>query len=171
MLHIVEEASRFSAARCLPKTSFESVWEAIIMCCSCAYTDMPHYRMVDEGSQSRKIFAELISLHEIELEKTCVQSHNSLVIGNRYHNPLHDTYRKLKLDHPSLQRQVLLTLAIKAMNDTLGPKGFVPSALVLGEFPDLRTFTGPTVTRSSLAERAEATQEARRHMARHYAQT
>ena len=96
--------------------------------------------MVDEGSQFRKIFAELSALHDVQLEQSGVQSHHSLGIGERYPKPLRHTYRKLKLDHPSMQRQVLLALAVKAMNDTLEPEDFVPSSLVFGEFPSLRSF-------------------------------
>jgi len=170
VLHIVDAATRFSAARFLTKVSTESVWEAIIMCWSSVYTGLPHCIRVDEGTQFRKIFAELSALHDVEIKKSGIQSHNSLGVGERYHKPLRDTYRKLKLDHPSMQRQVLLAVAVKAMNDTLGPEGVVPSALVFGEFPSLRTFEGPVIPRPSLAERALAAQEARRYMARHLAE-
>ena len=171
VLHIVDEATRFSAARFLPRVSTDAVWDSIILCWSSVYTGLPHYIMVDEGSQFRKIFAELAALHDVTLEKSGVQSHHSLGIGERYHKPLRDTYRKLKLDHPSMQRQVLLALSVKAMNDTLGPEGIVPSSLVFGEFPSLRTFVGPIIPRPSLAERAETAQEARRLMAKHLALT
>ena len=87
VLHIVDEATRFSAARFLPKTT-------------------------TDASQFRKIFAELSALHDVELLKSDIQSHISLGIGERYHKPLRDTYRKLKLDLPSLQQQVLLALAV-----------------------------------------------------------
>ena len=125
--------------------------------------------MVDEGSQFRNTFAELTAIHDVQLEKSGIQSHNSLGIGERHHKPLRDTYRKLKFDHPKMQRQVLVALAIKAVNDTLGPEGIVPSALVFGEFPSLHSFLGPMVPRPTLAERAFAAQEARRHMSKHMA--
>ena len=169
--HIVDEATRFSAARFLPKVSTDAVWDSLILCWSSVYTGLPHHVMVDEGSQFCKIFAELSALHDVKLEQSGVQSHHSLGIGERYHKPLRDTYRKLKLDHPSMQRQVLLALAVKAMNDTLGPEGFVPSSLFFGEFPSLRTFIGPIIPRPTLAERAHTAQAARRLMAKHLAQT
>ncbi len=106
--------------------------------------------MLDEGSQFRKLFAELSALYDVELGRSGIQSHNSLGIGERYHKPLRDTYRKLKLGHPTMQRQLFLALAIKEMNDTLGPEGFVPSALVFGAFPSLRTFSGPGIPRPTL---------------------
>ena len=35
-----------------------------------------------------------------------------------------------------MQRQLLLALTVKAINDTLEPEGIVPSALSFGEFPN-----------------------------------
>lgn len=51
------------------------------------------------------------------------------------------------------------------MNHTLGPKGIVPSTLIFGEFPTLRSVTSPVLPRPSVAERSEAAQHARRHLA------
>lgn len=106
--------------------------------------------MVEEGVQFRNKFAELSGLHDVKLEKKGIQLHNSLRVGERYHKPLRDTYRKLKLDHPSMQRQALLTLAFKAINATLGP----------GNSQILRTFAGLFVPRPSLPERSISAQEA-----------
>ena len=55
------------------------------------------------------------------------------------------------------------------MNDTFGPEGVVPSAFVFGKFPCLRSFSGPVITRPSLAERALAAQDARRYIGKHLA--
>ncbi len=118
-----------------------------------------------------KVFGDLTALHDINLEESGIQSHNSIGIGDRYLNPLHDTFRKLKIDHFSMQRRLLLAFAIKAMNVTLGPEGTVPSALVFGEFPSLKAFAGPVIPRPSLAERAEISREARRHMSKSLAQS
>ena len=165
----MHEATRFSAARFLPKISTDAVWEAIVLCWSSVYTGLPDNIAVDDGSQFRKVFAELTALHDINLEKSGTQSHNALGIGDRYHKPLRDTYRKLKLDFPKMSRQLVLALSIKAMNDTLGPEGIVPSALVFGEFPSLRAYQGPVVPRPALAEHAQAALNARRYMSQNLA--
>ena len=75
--------------------------------------------MVDEGAQFRNVFAEIVTLHQVKLDKSGLQAHNSLGIGERYHKPLRDKYRKLKIDQPKMQIQLLLALSFKAMNDTL----------------------------------------------------
>ena len=169
VLHIVDEATRFSAARFLPRMSTDAIWDSIVLCRPRVYTGLPDKIMVDEGSQFHKIFAELASLHDFYIEKSGVEAHNNPGIGERYHKPLGDTYRKLKLDYPSMQRQVFLALVVKSMNDTLGPEGTVQSALVFGKFPSLRSLRGPAVPRPSLDERAEAALQARRYMSQNLA--
>ncbi len=69
-----------------------------------------------------------------------------------------------------MQRQLLLASVVKAVDDTLGSEGVVPSELVFGEYPSLRSFEGPTIPRPSLAERAVIAQKARRLMGKHLAQ-
>lgn len=49
------------------------------------------------------------------------------------------------MDHPKVLRQLLLESAAKRINETLGPEVIVPSALVLGDFPCLRTIAGPVI--------------------------
>ena len=65
------------------------------------------------------------------------------------------------MDHPKLKKEFLLSLALKACNDTLGAEGVVPTALLFGEFHSLRSFLEPKVPRATLAERAQAALTAR----------
>ena len=57
------------------------------------------------------------------------------------------------------------------MNDTLGPERIVPSSFVVGDFPSLRSFTGPAIPWPALAERPEIALEARRYFEQHLAQS
>ena len=103
---------------------------------------------VDEGFQFRKIFADLESIHDVKIEKSGVEYHNIPSIHESYHKPLRDIYRKLKIDDPTMQRQLLLALEIKAMSENLGPEGFFPLALVFGVFPSFRSILGPVLPRT-----------------------
>ena len=91
--------------------------------------------------------------HNLKEEKTRMQSHNSLGIGERYHKPLGDTYEKLKTDFPSVQRRILFPMAAKAMNNVLGPEENVPSGSIFGNFhasarlPTLLFFVQPLLNR------------------------
>ena len=133
------------------------------------YTGLPHCLRAHNGSRFRKSFAELSTLHEVEIEESGAQAHHSLATGERYHKSLRDTLRKLELDFPRLKRQGLLALTVKAMNDTLGPEGIVPSFSFFGDFPSISSFDGPLIPHPSLAERLTAAQEARRLMLKHLA--
>ena len=53
---------------------------------------------------------------------------------------------------------------MKALSDTLGPEGLVPSALVFGEFPSPYTGSETPKSRLSLEARARAANSARREM-------
>lgn len=99
-----------------------------------------------------------------EINQSGVESHNALGIGERYHQPLRYTFRKLKLAYPGMSDSTRLAMALKAMNDTLGPEGLVPSALVFGEYPSLRVFGETPQPRATLEARAILAKEDRKEM-------
>eukprot|EP00171_Calliarthron_tuberculosum_P023357 IDg23357t1 len=98
---------------------------------------MPNRTLVDERSAFGKseAFVSVASLSNVQVESTGIESHNSHSICERYHQPLRNTFRKLRIGHPKAPKKLLLQLSVKSMNDTLGPEGLVPSALVFGEYP------------------------------------
>jgi hypothetical protein len=78
----------------------------------------------------------------IRLRISGVEAHNSLGIGEILHEPLPLIYRKVQTDYPHIPPRTVLKLAVKAMNDTVGENGLVPSLLVFGvtpRYPALRT--------------------------------
>lgn len=72
-------------------------------------------------------------LHCVSIEHKSLESHNSLGIGEWYHHPLLETYRKIFPAHPTEDHSLVLTISIKALNDTIGAEGHIPSTLVFGE--------------------------------------
>ncbi len=50
-------------------------------------------------------------------------------------------FREIKLDYPPADRELVLQFSVKAMNDTVGPEGLLPSALVFGELPKIVTLS------------------------------
>jgi hypothetical protein len=64
-----------------------------------------------------------------------IDSHNSIGLGERMHSPLRRVYNKILMEYTHLHRTMLLKLAIKATNDTLGIGGIAPSMLVFGRIP------------------------------------
>ena len=171
VLHIVDEGTHFSAATFLEKCSSEDIWKGILKCWATIYTGLPSKIIVDQGSEfgKRGIFASLVANANVELETAGTEAHSSLGIGERYHQPLRNTYRKLIHTYPSADKNLLLAFAVKGMNDTLGPEGLVPSALVFGEFPPAYTKTEVPKARPSLSLRAEIANTARKEMNEHMA--
>ena len=82
-------------------------------------------------------------MSDVNKQKTGIEAHNSLGIGERYHSLLRNTYIRLKQERPKATRNMLVRMAVKAMKDIPGPEGIIPSALVLGEFSSIRLFHGP----------------------------
>lgn len=66
-----------------------------------------------------------------------------------------------------MEQEYALAAAVKEMNDTLGPEGLVPSALVFGGFPQIRTVSKQSVKRANLASRAKIATAARIERQKH----
>ena len=113
----------------------------ILKCWATIYTGLPHRMLVDQGSAFGDSFVNIGRMHNVDVQRTGVEAHSSLGLGERYHQPLRTTYRKLMLAHPGADKELTLAVTVKAMNDTLGPEGIVPSALVFGEYPQIFTKT------------------------------
>lgn len=62
--------------------------------------------------------------------------------------------RNIKIDFPNAMDGLVLQLAVKAMNDTLGPEGFVPSYSVFGQFPQVIEISEVPTIRATAASRA-----------------
>ena len=77
----------------------------------------------------------------IELTLSGVEEHNALGEGERYHSYLRQVYDKVKANFPAIEAEYALQIAVKAVNDTAGPKGLVPTLLVFGIVP--RTLVSP----------------------------
>ena len=164
ILHIVDEGTHFSAAQFPPAVSTDSVWQALLKCWGAIYTGLPNRALLDQGSQFGQLFIDIAKIHDIKVENTGIEAHSSLGLGERYHQPLHQTFRKIMADHKKTDRDLALALSVKAMNDTLGPEGLVPSALVFGEFPKLRTKGSKPTPRATLLSRKAVAETARKEM-------
>ena len=120
--------------------------------------------MTDQGSQFCKTFIDIAKLNNVMIQRTSMESHHSLSIGVRYHGPLRNTFLKLRSDHSKTNKNVLFRMVNMTMNDTLGPEGIVPSALVFGDLPSIRPFLWSIWHQPTLSKRAEMAYNARKIM-------
>jgi hypothetical protein len=101
----------------------------------------------------------------IEVKEVTIKAHNSVGQVERYHTPLRRAYEiiqdELKDEH--IDKEIMLQMTVKAINDSAGPNSIVPTLLVFGAYPRLTKLDPPSplVTKRAKAIRA-ATKEVRR---------
>lgn len=136
ILNVVDVDTRYSAASFLDGESTEDVGEPSLLCWVSTYMGYPDIVKGDSGSvfTSRK-WNKLADNVGVAIEITPVESSNSTGVGERIHDPLRRIYHKIHRDHPGHRKELILALAAKAMNDTIGPEGLVPSLLVFRTIP------------------------------------
>jgi hypothetical protein len=64
----------------------------------------------------------------------------------RYYTPLRQAFEIITEELPHVSKQFVLQIAIKAVNDTTGPNGLVPTLLVFGTYPQIITTNTPSLT-------------------------
>lgn len=136
ILHIVDTATGFNAAEPLRGQLVEDVWNAFIYGWVTLYPGYPNKLKVDQGSVFTSArWNKLTDETGISLQMSGVENHHSLGKGERYHAPLRRIYLKIRSEAPTIPHEFAIRLAVKSMNDTMGPEGLVPSLLVFGITP------------------------------------
>jgi transposase InsO family protein len=142
-LTIIDAGTTFSAASFLTEATSKAVWDAVLKCWTTMYTGFPTSMLTDQGSLfTSSDWHAACDTAKIQLRHTGTESHNSLGTGERYHGPLRRIFKKVSDEYPSVSADLQLALSVKAMNDSIGPEGLVPSLLVFGvmpRIPDLPT--------------------------------
>jgi hypothetical protein len=77
-----------------------------------------------------------------EVKEVPVKAYNSIGKVEKYHAPLRRLYEILrdKLKEENLNKELILQIAVKAVNDTARPNGLVPTLLVFGAYLRLSSF-------------------------------
>jgi transposase InsO family protein len=92
----------------------------------------------------------------VEIKLSPVEIHNSLGHNERLRSPLRRCFLKIKNDIPSLADEVALRVIVKAINDTVGPNGLIPTLLVFGNMPQLPLMQGNLIPYSGQEQRESA---------------
>lgn len=110
---------------------------------------------MDQGINLNPDFVRMAEIHSVDDEHTGIESHNILGVVEKYHQSLRATFRKNSVENLSADCKLTLAVSVKAMNNTLGHEGLLPSSLVFGEFPPPFTKSEMTPSRASVDERAQ----------------
>ena len=158
LLHIVDQATRFQAGRWLQNISAKHTWDTLRMCWIDSYLGPPDLVATDAGKNfvSRE-FKQYAGIMGIKIKTVPVEAHNSIGLVERYHGPLRRAYQIISTELRDLDRDAALQMAFKAINDTVGPDGLVPTLLVFGAFPRMTESDPPSPT---VAQRTAALRKA-----------
>jgi hypothetical protein len=103
----------------------------------------------------------------IDVKEVPVEAHNSIGKVERYHSPLRQAYKILSSELLSANKEAILQMAVKAVNDLAGPDGIVPTLLVFRAYPCITRDSPPS---PSITEQAEAIYKAMKEVRRFYAE-
>jgi hypothetical protein len=167
VVHVVDTATGFQAARFVSKITAKEVWEAIRLCWIDVYQGPPDQIVHDAGKQfaSAEFRQEAKAIGTL-VKEVPVEAHQSVGKIERYHATLRRSYEVIRTEFPGASRESVLQMAVKAVNDTAGPNGLVPTLLVFGAFPRLAEESPPS---PSIFKRAAAIRKATKEIKKLYA--
>jgi hypothetical protein len=103
----------------------------------------------------------------IDVKEVLVKAHNSISKVKRYYSLLRRAYKILSSELLSANKKAILQMTVKAVNDSAGPDGIVPTLLVFGAYPCI---TRDSLPSPSITERAKAIYKAIKEVRRLYAE-
>jgi hypothetical protein len=159
ILHIIDEATRFSAARFLRDVSAKHTWETLRLYWIDVYLGPPDCIIHDAGKNfTSKEFRQHASSLAVTTKSVPVEAHWSVGLVERAHATLRRAYQIIKEElGDSASKELSLQMAVKAVNDSTGPDGLVPTLLVFGAFPRMIELDPPAPT---ISQRATAIRKA-----------
>lgn len=158
ILHVVDEATSFQAARFLKDMTAKTTWNTLRQCWIDTYLGPPDYIVHDAGKNfASDDFRQQAKSMAIEIEQVPVEAHNAVGKVERYHTPLRRAYDIISSEITNASPESVLQMAIKAVNDTAGPDGIIPTLLVFGAYPRMTYESPPS---PSITQRAEAIRKA-----------
>lgn len=168
ILHVVDEATRFLAAQFLAKVSSKALPSALRRCWIYLYLGPPDVIAHDAGKNFMGwVLQANTDMFHITTKSIPVESAHSISIVERYHQPLIRAFNIIRNESPDTAKQDILQMALKAVNDSLGPDGLVSKLLVIGAILRLVLLTDqPT---PSTFQRSVALRKPTESMSRHFA--
>ena len=170
VLQVIDASTSFGAARFLRDMSARNAWDTLRACWIDTYQGPPDYIVHDAGKNFTSTeFKQLASSMSIKVKEVPVEAHNSVGKVERYHAPLRRAYEILReeLKDENIEREMILQMAVKAVNDSAGPDGIVPTLLVFGAYPRMTEMDPPS---PSVIKRAEAIRAATKEVRRLHAE-
>jgi hypothetical protein len=158
VLHIIDEATRYNAARWLSNLSTKTTWDTLRMMWIDSYLGPPDFIVTDAGKNFiSKEFSQLATSLGTTVVSVPVEAHWSIGAVERYHAVLRRAYLIVRNEIEDINLDMALQMAVKAVNDTAGPDGLIPTLLVFGAYPRMTEYDPPAPT---VQQRAKAIEKA-----------
>lgn len=164
ILDVVDEYTHFSAAPFLLNSSTTTIWTLFMEIWSLIYACLHNRILIDELFAFGDQFVYFCKISNINASISGVESQNSLGFGDRYRQPLLISYRKLKLAYTLLNRDILLAMSFKYMNETLRRELIFISSLVFCDLPQMRSAGDDAIPCPKLLARVTAARESQQKM-------
>jgi len=71
----------------------------------------------------------------IKVKEVPIKAYNSVGKVERYHTPLYRVYKIISLELEGASEELILQIAVKAINNSAGPNRLIPTLLVFGAYP------------------------------------
>lgn len=137
-LSVIDRDTELQVAKFLPHESAGSVWQAILQCWILVFVGPPDSLRHDASSNfMSKEFQKTAGESGIVCHPVAVESAYFTGLGERYHGDVRRVYNRVAEDHRDLDSDLILAVAVKAINDTSGIDGLVPTLLCFNAIPKL----------------------------------
>jgi hypothetical protein len=159
VLHAIDEATAFQAARFLQNLQARTAWDILRFMWIDTYVGPPDVIVTNAGTNFvNNEFVNNARILAIEIKEIPVEVHHSIGKVERYHGPIRRAFEIITADLGNdVTPDNVLQMAVKAVNDTAGPNGLVPTLLVFGTYPCLSPSSPPS---PSITARAAAVRKA-----------
>jgi hypothetical protein len=169
VLHILDEGTRYQNGGFLRNAKGEPDMSALVLWYTLrrlwidTYLGPPDVIVGDAGSNiTAREFKHYTLQAGCRLKIVPVEAHHSIGLLERFH-PLIKRCFLIFMNIPDILEDTALQMAFKAINDTAGPDGYVPTLLVYGAFPRLMEEDAPAATVQRRAFAMNKAMESVRH--------
>ena len=158
VLHVIDTSTSFQAATFLKGMSARDTWNALCRCWIYVYQGPPDRISHDPGTHFQGEFRDHARVMGISCKQMPIEAHWAVGKIERSHAPLRRVFDILwKELGDRTDQETVLQMAVKALNDTAGPDGLVPTLLVFGAYPRIDEHSPPS---PEIQARAEAVRKA-----------
>ena len=152
----MDSATSFSTARFLKDMSAQNAWNTLHTCWINIYQRSSDYIIYNTDKNfTATEFKQLVLLILIKIKEILIKAYNSIKLVEQYHAPLHCIYKifREELKNEYVNREMILQMTVKAVNDLAGPDEIV---LILLVFKSYLRMTEMDLLSSSIVKRARA---------------